>query len=159
MPSLSITSAPTPPGGMDHSIGICYEGGLDEEDRPADTRTYAPKVCAPGPAPAELKTDYPHARILGHCQLSPYIRKDLPVLRCGGGVWTLSMKNKKNEGERRTIMDRKYSFIAPQGHPFIQNKFRAYSLNMSSAIFREEYFSSTRQRPLRPMVSNSASDF
>ena len=28
-----------------HSIGICYEGGLDEQGRPADTRTEAQKTA------------------------------------------------------------------------------------------------------------------
>ena len=28
-------------GWNDHSLGICYEGGLDERGLPADTRTYA----------------------------------------------------------------------------------------------------------------------
>ena len=28
-----------------HSIGICYEGGLDEEGRPADTRTQAQRFA------------------------------------------------------------------------------------------------------------------
>ena len=64
-------------GWNDHSIGICYEGGLDESGRPADTRTYAQK-CALLDLLRQLKTDYPHARILGHRQLSPYIRKDCP---------------------------------------------------------------------------------
>ena len=64
-------------GWNDHSIGICYEGGLDEQGRPADTRTYAQK-CAFLDLLRQLKTDYPHARILGHRQLSPYIRKDCP---------------------------------------------------------------------------------
>ena len=41
------------------------------------TRTYAQK-CALLDLLRQLKTDYPHARILGHRQLSPYIRKDCP---------------------------------------------------------------------------------
>ena len=64
-------------GWNDHSIGICYEGGLDERGHPADTRTYAQK-CALLDLLRQLKADYPHARILGHRQLSPYIRKDCP---------------------------------------------------------------------------------
>ena len=70
-------------GWNDHSIGICYEGGLDESGRPADTRTYAQK-CALLDLLRQLKTDYPHARILGHCQLSPYIRKDCPCFDAAG---------------------------------------------------------------------------
>ena len=44
-------------GWNDHSLGICYEGGLDERGLPADTRS---------------------ARILGHYQLSTNIRKACP---------------------------------------------------------------------------------
>lgn len=57
--------------------GICYEGGLDEEGRPADTRTYAQK-CSLLDLLRQLKTDYPVARILGHCQLSANIHKACP---------------------------------------------------------------------------------
>ena len=59
------------------SIGICYEGGLDEEGRPADTRTYAQK-CSLLDLLRQLRTDYPDARILGHRQLSASIRKACP---------------------------------------------------------------------------------
>ena len=59
-----------------HSIGVCYEGGLDENGQPADTRTPAQKDS--------LKTllkslilSYPDARILGHRDL-PYVRKECP---------------------------------------------------------------------------------
>ena len=51
-----------------HSIGVCYEGGLDERGRAADTRTPAQKkalltlLCS-------LKQDYPDAEIVGHCEL------------------------------------------------------------------------------------------
>ena len=64
-------------GWNDKSIGICYEGGLDEEGRPADTRTYAQK-CSLLDLLRQLKTDYPHARILGHRQLSVSIHKACP---------------------------------------------------------------------------------
>ena len=60
-----------------HSIGICYEGGLDEQGRPADTRTYAQR-CTLMDLLRQLKRDYPEARILGHYQLSPYIHKACP---------------------------------------------------------------------------------
>mgnify|MGYP005974979035 CR=1 FL=1 len=60
-----------------HSIGICYEGGLDENGRIADTRTYAQK-CALLDLLRQLKTDYPKAKILGHYQLSENIRKACP---------------------------------------------------------------------------------
>ena len=64
-------------GWNDKSIGICYEGGLDEQGRPADTRTYAQR-CTLMDLLQQLRRDYPKARILGHCQLSPYIRKACP---------------------------------------------------------------------------------
>lgn len=52
-------------GWNDKSIGICYEGGLNESSRPADTRTYAQK-CSLLDLLRQLKTDYPEARIIGH---------------------------------------------------------------------------------------------
>ena len=64
-------------GWNDKSIGICYEGGLDENGRIADTRTYAQK-CALLDSLRQLKTDYPKAKILGHYQLSENIRKACP---------------------------------------------------------------------------------
>lgn len=64
-------------GWNDKSIGICYEGGLDENGVPADTRTHAQR-CSLFDLLRQLKTDYPEARILGHYQLSPYIRKACP---------------------------------------------------------------------------------
>ena len=59
------------------SIGICYEGGLNEEGHPADTRTYAQK-CALLDLLRQLKIDYPDARILGHYQLAPSVHKACP---------------------------------------------------------------------------------
>ena len=64
-------------GWNDKSIGICYEGGLDEQGRPADTRTYAQR-CTLMDLLQQLRRDYPKARILGHYPLSPYIRKACP---------------------------------------------------------------------------------
>ena len=64
-------------GWNDKSIGICYEGGLDENGRIADTRTYAQK-CALLDLLRQLKTDYPEAEILGHYQLSENVRKACP---------------------------------------------------------------------------------
>ena len=46
-----------------HSIGICYEGGLDANGRPADTRTPAQKA-AMRELLKSLCTDYPEAEIL-----------------------------------------------------------------------------------------------
>ena len=51
-----------------HSIGICYEGGLDEKGRPADTRTPAQKLTLQTLL-TSLKFDYPDAEIVGHCEL------------------------------------------------------------------------------------------
>ena len=53
-----------------HSIGICYEGGLDEHGRPADTRTPEQRICLELLL-ARLAIDYPHARVVGHNQLNP----------------------------------------------------------------------------------------
>ena len=51
-----------------HSIGICYEGGLDEKGRSADTRTQAQKAALIALL-RSLKIDYPDAEIVGHCEL------------------------------------------------------------------------------------------
>ncbi|MCD8184692.1 MAG: N-acetylmuramoyl-L-alanine amidase [Bacteroides sp.] len=53
-----------------HSIGICYEGGLDHYGNPKDTRTewqrHSLRVLV-----RALLMDYPDARIVGHRDLSP----------------------------------------------------------------------------------------
>lgn len=59
-----------------HSIGICYEGGLDEKGKPADTRTPAQKASLEDLL-YSLVLDYPDAEILGHRDL-PWIRKSCP---------------------------------------------------------------------------------
>ena len=51
-----------------HSIGICYEGGLDEKGRADDTRTPAQKLTL-FTLLCSLKQDYPDAEIVGHCEL------------------------------------------------------------------------------------------
>lgn len=48
-----------------HSIGICYEGGLDAKGKPADTRTDAQKKAMLNLL-VELKKKYPNALIVGH---------------------------------------------------------------------------------------------
>lgn len=63
-------------GYNDHSLGICYEGGLDEHGRPCDTRTYAQR-CTLLDLLRQLRTDYPQARIVGHNQLHG-VRKACP---------------------------------------------------------------------------------
>ena len=59
-----------------HSIGICYEGGLDINGHPADTRTSAQKQ-AMVKLLQSLCTDYPDADILGHRDL-PWVQKACP---------------------------------------------------------------------------------
>ena len=58
-----------------HSIGVCYEGGLDIRGQPADTRTAAQKA-AMRRLLEELHGRYPRAMILGHRDLNP--AKDCP---------------------------------------------------------------------------------
>ena len=59
-----------------HSIGVCYEGGLNELGHPADTRTPAQKAAL-WHLLKSLRADYPDARILGHCEL-PHVQKTCP---------------------------------------------------------------------------------
>ena len=59
-----------------HSIGVCYEGGLDFMKRPKDTRTEAQKAAL-WALLKSLKVDYPDAKILGHRDL-PNVHKDCP---------------------------------------------------------------------------------
>lgn len=58
------------------SLGIVYEGGLDENGVAADTRTDAQKHSL-YELLKDLTADYPQARILGHCEL-PHVAKDCP---------------------------------------------------------------------------------
>ena len=58
------------------SIGVCYEGGLDSQGKPADTRTPAQKETL-RKLLFRLKTDYPNARIVGHRDL-PNVHKACP---------------------------------------------------------------------------------
>ena len=53
-----------------HSLGICYEGGLDIRGQPADTRTEAQKA-AMRTLLEDLHARYPHAVIVGHHDLDP----------------------------------------------------------------------------------------
>ena len=59
-----------------HSIGVCYEGGLNARGAPADTRTAAQKDTLRRLL-QRLKKDYPHARIVGHRDL-PNVAKECP---------------------------------------------------------------------------------
>ena len=53
-----------------HSIGVCYEGGLDIRGKPADTRTEAQRQALRRLL-KELKERYPRALIVGHHDLNP----------------------------------------------------------------------------------------
>ena len=53
-----------------HSIGVCYEGGLDIRGQPADTRTPAQKAAL-RQLLTELHGRYPRALIVGHHDLNP----------------------------------------------------------------------------------------
>ena len=64
-----------------HSIGICYEGGLNAKGQFADTRTEAQKRSMEALI-HELKTRFPKARILGHRDL-PGVRKACPCYDVG----------------------------------------------------------------------------
>ena len=63
--------------GFNHcSIGVCYEGGLDEQGRPADTRTLFQRDALLDVLTV-LKHRYPDAQITGHGQL-PGVAKACP---------------------------------------------------------------------------------
>ena len=53
-----------------HSIGVCYEGGLDIRGQPADTRTPKQKATLRRLL-EDLHRRYPHALIVGHHDLNP----------------------------------------------------------------------------------------
>ena len=59
-----------------HSIGICYEGGLNARDRPCDTRTPEQKKTLQKLL-MRLKEDYPEAKVVGHRDL-PGVKKECP---------------------------------------------------------------------------------
>ena len=63
-----------------HSIGICYEGGLDEKGRSEDTRTPAQRAALIALL-RSLKADFPDAKIMGHCELEG-VHKDCPSFSC-----------------------------------------------------------------------------
>ena len=50
------------------SLGVVYEGGLNEKGLPEDTRTEAQKASLHSLL-VELVQEYPEAYILGHCEL------------------------------------------------------------------------------------------
>lgn len=53
-----------------HSIGVCYEGGLDSGGRPKDTRTL-PQRGSLLALIRELKRLFPEALVVGHRDLNP----------------------------------------------------------------------------------------
>ena len=58
-----------------HSVGVCYEGGLDAHSLPCDTRTPAQRGSLLALL-RELKRQFPRALIVGHRDLNP--RKSCP---------------------------------------------------------------------------------
>ena len=60
-----------------HSIGVCYEGGLDIRGQPADTRTEAQKASL-RQLLEDLHRRYPRALIVGHHDLNP--QKSCPCI-------------------------------------------------------------------------------
>ena len=59
-----------------HSLGVCYEGGLNRYGRTADTRTEAQKRALLKLL-KRLKKEHPQAQILGHRDL-PKVKKACP---------------------------------------------------------------------------------
>lgn len=66
------------------SIGIAYEGGLDQRGNPADTRT-AEQCASLRRLVGELLNLFPSARVAGHRDLSPDLNGDG---RISPGEWT-----------------------------------------------------------------------
>ena len=58
------------------SIGICYIGGLDEDGKPADTRTALQKAALAGLV-AGYKRRFPNAKVVGHRDM-PNVHKACP---------------------------------------------------------------------------------
>ena len=52
------------------SLGVCFEGGLDANGKPADTRTPHQKEALHRLV-GELLQRYPEAKVVGHRDLSP----------------------------------------------------------------------------------------
>ena len=62
------------------SIGICYEGGLDTNGKPKDTRTIAQRGSLVKLL-IELKQKFPKAAIRGHNEMPGAIPKECPNFR------------------------------------------------------------------------------
>ena len=67
-------------GHNDHSIGICYEGGLDVDGFPADTRTVAQKILMEQLV-LRLRELWPDIEVCGHRDLSPDLNGDGVISR------------------------------------------------------------------------------
>lgn len=65
-------------GHNSHSIGICYEGGLDANGKPADTRTEAQRKALKSLV-ERMHRLLPKALIVGHHDLNP--RKACPCFK------------------------------------------------------------------------------
>lgn len=65
-------------GHNSHSIGICYEGGLDANGKPADTRTDAQRKALKSLV-ERMHRLFPKALIVGHHDLNP--RKACPCFK------------------------------------------------------------------------------
>ena len=59
-----------------HSLGVCYEGGLDRNGKPCDTRTAAQRRAL-RELIDRLKQRHPEATVVGHRDL-PGVHKDCP---------------------------------------------------------------------------------
>ena len=75
------------------SLGIVYEGGLDEQGHPADTRTEAQKHAL-YELLKDLTRDYPDARILGHCEF-PRVAKACPCFMASKAYADLQPSNRQ----------------------------------------------------------------
>ena len=73
-------------GHNQHSIGICYEGGLDENGKPCDTRTEAQKRTLLYLLTL-LKHRYPQALVTGH---STFANKACPCFNAEQEYLTIS---------------------------------------------------------------------
>ncbi len=71
-----------------HSLGICYEGGLNKQGKPADTRTKAQKQALLKLL-KRLKKEHPQAQILGHRDL-PDVKKACPCFNAKSEYSSLS---------------------------------------------------------------------
>ena len=67
-------------GWNDHSLGICYEGGLDERGLTADTRTYAQR-CTLIDLLRQLRRNYPSARNIRALSAQHQHSQGFPLLR------------------------------------------------------------------------------